>query len=619
MALFLVGGTVAFAQSKQLDEIGNLPDHPRILMLKSDEQIIKDSLLTDSRWMAIHQAILDESNNIISLPVLERIKTGRRLLDVSREALRRIFHLSYAYRMTNSDKYKDRAEKELLAVSTFSDWNPSHFLDVAEMTLAVSIGYDWLYNSLSASSRETIKNAILKKGLDVSLDDQYNDWLRSSHNWNQVCNTGITYGALAVYEDMPALSKQIINRSIESIALPMKEYGPDGAYPEGFTYWSYGTNFNVLFLSVMEKLFKNDFSLSAIKGFLPSAQYVNNMIAPSMDCFNYGDCGDRTGLNPVMFWFSNKTKDSSVLWNQRIFMKQANLKSLTQNRLFPAIMIWAIGTHLDQVMAPQKNTWTGQGVMPVSLMRTSWIDKNAIFVGFKGGRAGANHSHMDVSSFVMESDGVRWAIDLGPQDYNSLESVGIDLWNRKQNSQRWDVFRYNNLAHNVLTIDNQKQHVAGYASISNSGENPDFMYAVSDITDIYKNQLNSAKRGIAIVKKNFVVIRDELKANDKKTTVKWSMVTSANVKITGKNTIELQKDGKKLTLKVESPVKFNMKTWSTQSLNKHDAPNTGTIIVGFEAELPAGSNNSFCVKLIPDKAKYTSTEIPELTSWNKFK
>jgi hypothetical protein len=32
-----------------------------------------------------------------------------------------------------------------------------HFLDVAEMTMAVAIGYDWLYDDLSPASRAAIK------------------------------------------------------------------------------------------------------------------------------------------------------------------------------------------------------------------------------------------------------------------------------------------------------------------------------------------------------------------------------------------------------------------------------------------------------------------------------
>ena len=31
----------------------------------------------------------------------------------------------------------------MLTAARFEDWNPSHFLDVAEMTFALAIGYDW--------------------------------------------------------------------------------------------------------------------------------------------------------------------------------------------------------------------------------------------------------------------------------------------------------------------------------------------------------------------------------------------------------------------------------------------------------------------------------------------
>ncbi len=58
---------------------------------------------------------------------------GKRLLSVSRLVLKRIFYLSYAYRMTKEEKYAYRATQEMLSVSRFPDWNPSHFLDVGEM------------------------------------------------------------------------------------------------------------------------------------------------------------------------------------------------------------------------------------------------------------------------------------------------------------------------------------------------------------------------------------------------------------------------------------------------------------------------------------------------------
>jgi len=56
----------------------------------------------------------------------------------------------------------------MLAISQFSDWNPSHFLDVAEMTMAMAIGYDWLYNNMSRESRTIIKDAIINNA-DIKI------------------------------------------------------------------------------------------------------------------------------------------------------------------------------------------------------------------------------------------------------------------------------------------------------------------------------------------------------------------------------------------------------------------------------------------------------------------
>ena len=260
--LSLVGGIEANAQLKHLDKTANFGEHPRLLLFDSDIQQIKSNIEKNELWRKIDDVIQSEARKLFEVDALKRVQKGRRILEVSREALRRIFYLSYSYRMTSDERFKARAEKEMLAIAGFEDWNPSHFLDVAEMTLAMAIGYDWLYRDLPESSKSEIKEAIIKKGIDTSFSTDNNSWLSSGHNWNQVCNTGMAYGAIAVYEDIPEIAKVVVDRAISSIALPMKGYAPDGAYPEGFTYWSYGTSFNVLFLSAIEKLFHTDFGLS---------------------------------------------------------------------------------------------------------------------------------------------------------------------------------------------------------------------------------------------------------------------------------------------------------------------------------------------------------------------
>ncbi|MEO5684646.1 MAG: heparinase II/III family protein [Chitinophagaceae bacterium] len=615
--LLLFIQVTVLAQTDYTGSPANFPGHPRILLLKGEEAVIKKTIGGDKIWASMQKTILDECDQLLTLPPVERIQVGRRLLDKSREALRRIFFLSYAYRTTQKQTYFQRAEKEMLAIAAFSDWNPSHFLDVAEMTMAVSIGYDWLYDDLSPASRAVIKEAILKKGIEPSLDPKNTSWLKAENNWNQVCNAGMTYGALAIYEDNPVLAKQIINRAIQTVVLSMKDFGPDGAYPEGYGYWGYGTTFNVMLISALDKAYGKNFGLSDIEGFLKTPGYLENMTGPSGRPFNYSDAGGGGGLQPAMFWFAQKNADPSLLWVERGRLLNDDPKRHVNDRLLPAMMLWGGGIGLDNIKAPKATMWVGRGKSPVALMRTSWTDTAAVFVGFKAGSVSVNHAHMDIGSFVMEAEGVRWAMDFGMQEYESLESKGMQIFGRTQDAQRWTVFRYVNQTHNTLTINDQHQRVVGHAPLTSSSSAKDFMSATTDMSEVYKGAAAKVKRGIAIVDQQYVVVRDEVEASDTATTIRWTLLTPASVVITGKNTATLTKNGKKMLLRVDAPGNIVMKTWPTDPPpNSYDAPNPGTIRAGFELTIPAKTSTAITVSLIPEKAAAAANKkIASLQSW----
>ena len=605
------------AQADRIGAAGSLPSHPRILLLKGEEDALKKNIGTDQIWSKMQRAILEEADRLQGTPPIERIQVGRRLLDKSREALRRLFFLSYAYRSTRQPSYLQRAEKEMLAIAAFTDWNPPHFLDVAEMTMAMAIGYDWLYDDLAPASKTAIKKAILEKGINPSLDPKNNSWLKAEHNWNQVCNAGMVYGALAIYEDEPVLAKQVINRAIETVVIAMKDFGPDGAYPEGYGYWGYGTSFNVMLISALDKAFGSNFGLSDMPGFLKTAGYLENMTGPSGKPFNYSDAGSGGGIQPAMFWFAQKNADSSLLWVERSRLVQEDSRSSMNNRLLPAMMIWGGGSAISNIAPPAATMWVGKGKSPVALMRTSWTDSAAIFVGFKAGSVAVNHAHMDIGSFVMEAEGVRWAMDFGMQEYESLESKGLNIFGRTQDAQRWTVFRYINQVHNTITVNDQHQRVTGYAPITDFSRDNNFMNARADLSGVYKGAVEQLQRGIAIADRKYVLVQDEIKALDTLTTVRWTLLTPARVTITGRNTATLTKDGKTLFLRVDAPADIVMKTWPTDPPpNSYDAPNPGTIRTGFEFTLPAGAGSTVSVALIPEKAATISgKKITSLKNW----
>lgn len=595
--------SISFAQKEFVNTSVRLSGHPRLLLQKGEEKTLKKMIMKDVIWKDIHQSLLNEAAEIVQLPLNERIKTGRRLLSVSRENLRRIFILSYAYRMTRKGEFLKRAESEMLKAASFSDWNPSHFLDVGEMTMALAIGYDWLYPQLSAQTKKVIEDAIVEKGLKPSFDERYNWFVNAVHNWSQVCHAGVTYGALAVWEKEPALACTVVNRAIEKISIPMGHYAPDGAYPEGIGYWDYGTSFNVMFLSAIEKIFGTDYGLSELPGFLKTGEYILHMVTPNLKNFAYSDNGINAFFTPTMFWFYSKTKDASILYNQIRLYKKDGQKRIQKNRLAPAMLIWGASASLVNLQKPKQLLWKAQGDNPVCLMRSSWNDSSAIYLGMKMGSPSVNHGHMDIGSFVFEADDIFWGIDMGGEEYNRLETRGVDLWNTCQSSQRWDVYRYNNLSHNTLSFNNKYQEVKGKTKIDEYSDQENHKFVISDLTPVYKNQVRSVKRAVSLVNKEFAVVEDLIETTKNFTMMTWTMVTPASAKILSENVMLLEKDGKKLYIKVEGPRKIRWHILPAQSDFSYDSPNPGISIIGFDTDLELSAKQRIKVFLLPGENK----------------
>lgn len=575
--------------------------HPRLLMKQGDEQMVRKSLQNHPEMQRVYKQLVQEANRLLLCPTLTYQKEGRRLLAVSREALKRIFYLSFVYRITEEDKYRLRAEQEMVAVCSFDNWNPSHFLDVGEMTMAVTIGYDWLYNKLTPKTRKLVRESILQKGFEPSYDKRYNWFLKAANNWNQVCNAGLVYGAIALLDTDYKQSVDVIERAMSSVPLSMKVYAPDGNYPEGYNYWGYGTSFNVLLIAALESAFDSDGGLSQAEGFMDSARFMQYMAGTTGLAFNYSDARETVQSFPAMFWYASKLNDPSLLWNERIFLSHENSRFTAEDeRLLPIILIYGSQFDLKQITPPADKIWTGNGEVPVALIRTSWEEGEGCYVGIKGGTASANHGHMDAGSFVFEASGVRWAQDLGMQEYYSLEKENVDLWNGKQEGQRWDVFRYNNFVHNTLTVNGEKHRVEGMVPIVETYTQDNRLGALLDLTSLFGGALKKVTREVVLVKERYLQVTDQLQATDEAASVRWTMVTSATPKQLDKKTMILTKEGKTLRMIIDSPSSASFSVIGNTPTHSYDAPNPGSVRIVFDTHVKAGRKETLKVRSLPE-------------------
>jgi hypothetical protein len=568
--------------------------HPRLLLKQGEEQKIKSLVQNDKSMMLVHQSIISYANEVLIKNPSERILKGKRLLDVSNEALRRIYFLSYAFRMTGQEKYADRAEKELIAVCAFQDWNPSHFLDVASMTMGVAIGYDWLFDKLSESTRAKVRKAIIDKAF-LAANNEKNAWFyTATSNWNQVCNAGLVFGALAIYDEEPEISKAIIEKSVKSIPLAMQSYSPEGAYPEGYSYWGYGTGFQVTMMAALESALGTDYKLSEDKGFMSSPYYMLMMLAPSGLCYNFGDSGSKAALQPAMFYFSAKLNDASILFHEQ---KKLAKGENGGGGMLPNILIFSKDAKIKKTVAPKMNFFTSGGKKPLFIYRSGWKDKNDAYLGVVGGAANISHGHMDAGSFVYEKNGVRWALELGLQSYITLESKGIGLWNNKQDEQRWDVFRLGNTGHSILIINGQRSLVNGVGTITNTFQTAENKGVELDLSTVYENSVNQVIRKVNLDVNDDLHVNDKIKTKEIEAKIAWQMIAPKEAKIISDNQIEITKDGRKMILTVEAPTSVTMKIWSNEPVNTYDQDNPGTLRVGFETTILPNSEAELVIKL----------------------
>jgi hypothetical protein len=284
---------------------------------------------------------------MLSEPAVVYRKQGRRLLHRSREALSRVIHLSFAARMTGDQRYATRTIEEMKAAAAMPDWNPSHFLDTAEMTLALAIGYDWLYAQMTPDDRAVIREAIETKGLGPYLrPGAKHGWERGGNNWSQVCHAGMVAGALALLEDDPQRATDVVSRAVAGLPYAMKVYEPDGTYPEGPSYWNYGTTLNVVLIATLESALGTDFALTQRPGFLKTGEFPLHVTGATGRYFNFSDCGTGTPFSPAMIWFASRARRPELLWfeNGLLEREAAEIvasKGETQgDRFFPLVLVW---------------------------------------------------------------------------------------------------------------------------------------------------------------------------------------------------------------------------------------------------------------------------------------
>jgi hypothetical protein len=589
-----------FSQTKSLaDIVANLPTaeeiramplapHPRLLASQARFAEIRRQIETDQSTREWYDKLHHHADTLLQEKLPEyKLPDGKRLLKTIHSS---IPTLALVYQIEKDRRYLNRVWQELEAAGKFSDWNPAHFLDTAEMTYAFAIGYDWLYQDLNEQQRTLISSTIVRLGLKPAIAEYQSaaKWTAAEHNWNQVCNGGIGTGALAILDRYPELASQTLYEALQRLPKVMQHYAPDGAWKEGVGYWHYGTFYNTIILAALNTSLNTDFDLSQIAGFAQTGLFPIYTNGATNIPFNFADGDDKFIRAPEMFWMSQKyNKPEYSLYQQ---------KSPVHSALD---LIWYRPLTKHQTLSELPRDRYFRGVEVVS-MRSDWENPDGIFVGFKAGDNKATHSNLDLGTFVIDALGVRWATELGRDDYNLPGYFD-------QQKQRWTYYKTRAEGQNTLVIDPSKspdQNPQAQSKIVRFQSKSQEVSATADLTPAYYPEVSKVLRKISLQKqRKQILIQDEIKTNEP-VNLFWFMHTKAKIQIgrDGK-TAMLYQDGKRLWVKLlNSKPNYQFTVMNAQALPSSPNPRgqeDESMIKKLTIKLENVTNKKFSVLLVP--------------------
>ena len=556
-----------------------LLQHPRLLFSKQEEQWIRDLFGTEPLLDSLYVGLMKEAERLLLVPPQEdprrEIKNTKDILPISREQVYRMVNLALAYRLSGDRRFAEKAEKELVHVCNFPDWDPIHYLDVAEMTTAVAIGYDWLYDVLAPSTRQLVVHSIKTKALNLVVEE-YNtgnadSWAKRETNWNVVCNTGMVLGALAIEEHYPELAKHIIGEAVRYIPNCLKHFAPDGVCYEGPAYWGYTNMYLSLLLKALNDNFGGDFGLSEMVGVDKSVLYYMHSTSPSGKIFNFANSGSTApAAEPIYFYFSRAFNQPEVA----TFYRDVLSKTVHEGNYFRFYFLsipWYDTASSTADALPKLKVY--EGINDIVVFNGNRNIPNSLYLIAKTGDPDMAHQQLDIGTFIVEMNGIRWTDDLGTDNYNLP-----GFWDYKPDGQRWTYFRNSNFSHNTLSIDHKLQNSAGTGEIDRLDDRAAQPFVTMNMSTAYAGQSRFVYRTFRMLDDTRILVTDSVGLQSPSQSVQWSVITSADVECKG-NIAVLRKDGKSFSLKIASPTNASFMTKAAKRGTEAEKPIEGYTVL----------------------------------------
>jgi hypothetical protein len=227
--------------------------HPRLFIRPEQLDSLRGLLETSQPHKRLYQRIAAYADTLLQLPINQepppfpddrqfRYPLWRDYYDLARKSGQVLDFLGFCYMMTGQSKYSDRAKDWLL---TFASWDlegtsSMSYNDEVAMPILLNgaRAYDWIYDALSQSERETIRKMLVARAEQAYARWENSDYHLKPYSSHQTRLVNyLSQVGIVLYGEVEGPVKWL------SYLLPMVTTfypgwgGRDGGYSEGPSYW----------------------------------------------------------------------------------------------------------------------------------------------------------------------------------------------------------------------------------------------------------------------------------------------------------------------------------------------------------------------------------------------
>ena len=432
----------------------------------------------------------------------------------SRAVEERIRVLTFAYGMTSEKRFAEKVKEYLIALSSFTKWfefplrGAEGNLSNAHFTLGAAIGYDAIIHFLSDSEKNTIKQAILTKGLQPFRID-FNNY--DSHNIIASKQVAMLIGSLAILDsDCKDEVEPFIFNSCTYISnyLDSRMKDPD---IEGLLYLNVAARHILMAVDTYHRSTGNvEFLQHPYFRFLPDLFMYFLGTGGKVSFVNFSDSFYSLDISYLMAILASKNQNRVASWYVHKF-SESHLETLLHANNLPK--------PLEPEMHYENRCSNIFSTIGWASLRSGWKDHDHL-LAFNASQSAKDHNHFDQNNFVLHVAG-EWLIsNPGYQDY--VEGPRRD-------------FTIGTIGHNSMLVNGNGQSRLGKSKFIDRYTSDNYSFVSGEASGAYDESISQWERKIVHIDNSYFLILDKVVKEDPNSVLSFLFHTTAQIVAGDKN------------------------------------------------------------------------------------